>query len=131
MFFRRRRAKYAGSDRRKEPRLRLSDSFLLEFREKKDKKPFLGSGRDISGHGVRFATNIKPKKKAQLSAILYFHQRFEEARDLKVQARVKAVYKPEGARRWRVCCELQYQNPKDAETVKHFMAWGQTTLKKV
>jgi PilZ domain len=113
--------KYPAVDRRKEARYDAEDEFLLEFHE--GSSHYLGHGRDISVHGVRFATTCKLYAKKKVLLNFRLPQRFPGTRHFSVKATVARSYKPLGTERYRVGCRLNHENDETKEILRQFIHW--------
>jgi hypothetical protein len=118
--FLKKKSKAPSVDRRKEPRYDAADEFLLEFERKTH---YLGHSRDISVHGVRFATTSKMKNKEKVILNFRLPQEFPGTRHFTVKGHVVRVYKPQGASRFRVGCELDHDGEGTKETLRQFIHW--------
>lgn len=113
--------KYPAAERRREPRYPAEDEFMLEI--KQTQSHYMGASRDISLHGIRFATTYKPKLKQEILLNLRFPQSFPGPKNLLVRAKVARVYKPRGTERYRIGCSLQHENDAGKETMRQFIHW--------
>ena len=119
--FLKKKKKYPDVDRRREKRYAAEDEFLLEFRE--NGSHYLGHSRDISVHGVRFATTCKLR--ARKNVILNFRlpQKFPGTRHFSVKGKVARIYKPLGTERYRVGCSLTHEGETTKEILRQFIDW--------
>lgn len=113
--------KYPASDRRKEPRYEAEDEFMLEF--KAQQSHYIGAARDISVHGIRFATSCKPSIGREILLNLKFPQGFPGTKSLVIRAKVVRVYKPRGTGRYRVGCSLKHESEAGKETIRQLIHW--------
>lgn len=114
-------------ERRAEPRYQAEDDFLIEF--KGIQSHYVGASRDISMHGVRFATTCKLPPKKEIMLNFRFPSAFPGESHVTVPAKVIRVYLPRGASRYRVGCRLKHTNDQTRETFRQFIFWLQTRSK--
>lgn len=112
-------------ERRREPRYRAADDFVIEFRNRKMAKPLVGGGRDISANGVRFASKLKMRKGDHLETTLVFSNKYKGKRKVKVDAKIVHAYKPRGASRYRVGCRVLHAE-ESRSMVRDFLNWIET-----
>lgn len=115
-------AKMPVAERRKEPRYTAADEFLVEF---KDKSHYIGSSRDISVHGIRFATTRKLRAKEKIVLNFRLPLGFTGVRHFSLNAKVARVYRPSGAARYRIACELLHEDEKTKEILRQLIYWLQ------
>lgn len=120
--FLKKQKKFPEVDRRREERYNADDEFVVEFQSG---TPYLGSGRDISIHGVRFATTCKLKRSSLVVLNFRLPQEFPGTRHFAVKAKVARVYKPLGTERYRVGCSLQHDGENTKEILRQFVHWLQ------
>ena len=120
--FLRRKKKDPGSDeRRMEVRYEAEDEFLIEFQE--GGAHYLGNSRDISVHGIRFATTGKLKTHDKVVLNFRFPSDFPGEKHFTVPAQVMRVFKPAGTARYRVACHLLHDSEKTKEAIRQFIFW--------
>ena len=120
-FLRKKKKQPEGTERRMEVRYEAEDEFLIEFEEKGNH--YLGNSRDISVHGIRFATTGKLKKGDKVIINFRFPAEFPGEKHFKVQAQVMRVFKPSGTVRFRVACRLQHNSEASKEAIRQFIFW--------
>ena len=120
--------KFPDFDRRRELRYEAEDEFILEFKERNSR--YVGSSRDISIHGVRFATTCKLRAGKTLILNFRFPAEFPGERQVSVKAKVVRAYKPQGTERYRVACRLHHEEEKTKEVIRQFIFWLESKPKK-
>ena len=120
MFFGFLKKRKPTGDRRKEERYPAEDEFIVDF---DGGTSYLGSSRDISIHGVRFATIHKMRKGASILLNFRMPQGFPGVRRFSVKAKVVRVYKPRGTERFRAGCSLLHTEDQTKENLRQFIHW--------
>ena len=137
-FFKK-KTKFPTVDRRREARYPAEDEFLVEFSVKGESPPatwragasdgqgrgshYLGNSRDISIHGVRFATTSNLRLREELILNFRLPQAFPGTRHFSVIGKVVRIYKPRGASRHRVGCSLEHEDEGTQEILRQFIYW--------
>lgn len=119
--FLRKKTKFPTVDRRKEVRYLAEDEFLVEYQDRGSR--YLGNSRDISIHGVRFATTGKLHLKDELILNFRLPPEFPGTRHFSVTGQVARIYKPRGASRYRVGCSLTHDDEMTQEILRQFIYW--------
>lgn len=128
MFFLKRlfRPKVRKRERRKSERVAAYNAVKIDFHTVGSRRIMgLGTGDDISLTGMRFATHAPLKKGEALEAILYFTKNFPGSKKIGLEMTVVRVYKPFGARRYRVGTHFT-QSPRykpEFEVMAQFILW--------
>ena len=112
--------KYPDVERRREERYPAEDEFVVEFQ---GGSSYIGSSRDISVHGVRFATTCKLKQGSKIVLNFRMPQEFPGAKRFAVKAKVARIYKPRGTERYRAGCSLIHEEEKTREAIRQFVYW--------
>lgn len=128
MFFLRRmfKPKVRKTERRRSERVTAYNEFKIDFHTVSSRRiAGLGTGIDISMSGVRFATLAPLRKGESLEAALYFTKDFPGPRKIELQMTLVRVYKPFGARRWRIGASFNESSryKQEFEALRQFIAW--------
>lgn len=115
-------AKYPQINRRREERFEAEDEFVVKFNTSA-KVSFHGQSRDISVHGVRFATSCKLSRGRKIDLNFVFPNRFPGAREVRIPATAVRVYRPRGTERYRVACVLRHESEITKEVLRQFIHW--------
>lgn len=126
LFFKKQEKKQNGKERRSSPRVIPEHEFAVDFESDGfSRMSGIGGGKDLSTSGVRFATFAPLKKGQRLEMTLTFSARFPRVSRLVIVARVVRIYRPKGAKRFRIGCqfiELE-THASELETIRQFMEW--------
>ena len=119
--FLQRKKKEIREERRIEARYGAEDEFLIEFQD--SGSHYLANSRDISIHGIRFATTGKLKVRDKIVLNFRFPAEFPGLKHFKVRADVIRIYKPTGTARYRVGCRLIHDIKDTNEAIRQFIYW--------
>ena len=119
------------SERRVSNRISAEDAFKVDFQTTSlIRISGIGSGKDISATGMRFATFAPLKKGEVLETEIFFNEKFPGVKKVSLQMQVMRVYKPSGAKRYRVGIRF-LESPRykpEFEVVRQFIWWLQTQI---